>query len=31
MPGWARDRRDEIMAEIKRETEYMSFTWQEYD
>jgi hypothetical protein len=31
MPDWARDRRDEIFSEIKRQTEYMTFTWQEYD
>ena len=31
MPDWARDRREEIMAEIKRETAYMNFRWQEYD
>lgn len=31
MPDWARDRRDEIFPEIKRQTEYMKFTWEEYD
>jgi hypothetical protein len=31
MPEWARNRRDEIMAEVKRQTAHMDFRWQEYD
>jgi len=31
MPDWAADRRDEILPEIKRQTEHMEFTWKEYD
>jgi len=31
MPDWARDRREEIFAEIKDQTTFMNFTWQEYD
>jgi hypothetical protein len=31
MPEWACDRRDAIMAEIKRETRHMNFRWEEYD
>jgi hypothetical protein len=31
MPDWARNRRDEILPEIKRQTRHMNFTWEEYD
>jgi len=31
MPEWASDRRDAIMIEIKRETAYMKFRWEEDD
>jgi hypothetical protein len=31
MPEWARDRRDEIFPEIKHQTQYMDFIWEEYD
>ena len=31
MADWARDRRDGIMVEIKRETRHMNFRWEEYD
>ena len=31
MPQWARDRRDDIFSEIRHQTQYMDFIWEEYD
>ena len=31
MDEWARDRREEIFADIREQTSYMNFTWREYD
>jgi|SoiMethySBSTD1v2_1073268.scaffolds.fasta_scaffold125262_3 hypothetical protein len=31
MEDWARDRREEIFADIREQTSHMNFTWHEYD